>query len=453
MTIPVQRFLVGQHRWQTKVLTACDDSPARFFVLEWHRRARKTTLAINLLIRECAKNPKSSYVYVGPTYRQARGIIWDDPNMLDAYLPDKAEIGWKKNEQKLQVRFGNGSLLTIRGADDPDALRGIDAVGVVFDEWAMMKLEVWLEIFRPIIAQDVSRWAMFLYTPQGENHATDMLAYARADETGEWYAETLKASESGILPAEELLKAGKEMPPTLYYQEFECAHITDEECVLISSRLIDELQNYETVETDVRRLVSCDPSLGGDECAILAGENGRVIDELYLHERDSMKIAGHLGIMGEKHQTPYFIIDTSDRLGAAIADRLRELGFQVEGFNSSERPMDKNSRCYNRRAEAWWAVMQAMQDHDLEYIEDAETRRQLASVRYRPRSSARSGQFQLELKEVTKKRLGRSPDRADAYVMLMYGMPHLSPLDVVQRQKRRWYEPASTGVENDWRAM
>ena len=48
LNVPVDDF--RPHKWQLKVLRDFDDHKYRFFLLNWHRRARKTTLGLNLLI-------------------------------------------------------------------------------------------------------------------------------------------------------------------------------------------------------------------------------------------------------------------------------------------------------------------------------------------------------------------------------------------------------------------
>ena len=52
------------------------------FMAEWHRRCRKTTAAINLLVKESIRIPKAKYVYIAPTQVMARNIVWDDPTMI-----------------------------------------------------------------------------------------------------------------------------------------------------------------------------------------------------------------------------------------------------------------------------------------------------------------------------------------------------------------------------------
>ena len=379
-------------------------------------------MILNLLIRECMLNPKSVYPYVGPTYKQAKSIVWRDPNMLFSYLPPKELVPWESNESELFIKFPNGSLLPIKGGDEPDTLRGLDANGVGFDEWAMMKKEIWTEIFRPVIAQSPERWAMFGYTPKGVTHATEM--EQQSEEWDDWFKIVIKASESGIIPKEELEKARREMPPWLYDQEFECADITDEELTLITSLLMESLKGVIRSDPTVKHIVSCDPdcSLSGDECVIYAFENTKVIDEDIFHERDTDKIAFRADQMCQKHGINNAIVDGIG-IGRGVHDQLAKKHYlNVQRFDSRETAIE-DKRFFNVRAEAVWYVMKQMQDKKVDYPEDMMLRQDLSSIRVRPASK----RIQLELKLDTKKRLGRSPDRGDAYVMGIYGQQYIEP--------------------------
>lgn len=427
MQIPVPKFTDKIFEWQLKTLQAFDRREfgrrvKRFFLLKCHRRARKTSLILNLLIRECMRNTNAVYPYVGPTYKQAKNIVWRDPNMLFSFLPPKEQVPWTSNETELTITFPTGCILPIKGGDDPDSLRGLDAQGVGFDEWALMKKQIWTEIFRPIIAQSSDRWAMFAYTPKGVTHATEM---ERSSEDWEdWYKIILKASESRIIPKEELDKARREMPPWLYDQEFECADITDEELTLITSLLMENLRGVIRSDTEVKHIVSCDPdcSISGDECVIYAFENTKVIDEDILHERDTDKIAFRVDLMCQKNNINNVVVDGIG-VGRGVHDQLAKKHYlNVQMFDSREKAID-NKRFYNKRAEALWYVMEQMKEKKVDYPEDMMLRQDLSSVRVKPISR----RIQLELKIDTKKRLGRSPDRGDTYIMGIYGQRYVKP--------------------------
>lgn len=205
--------------------------------------------------------------------------------------------------------------------------------------------------------------------------------------------------------------------------------------ILISEKMLSALKHITIHPTRTYRLISCDPSLGGDECPIQVLENGLVKSEKILHERDPMKIAGEMLVVGNSSETPNFVLDYSGGLGQAIGARIKEVKPESKVFviNSAERALDEEA-FFNVRAEMWWQTMMKIQNKEVPYPEDEELRRQLCAVRFKVVNS--NGRIQLEPKEETKKRLGRSPDRADAFVMGLYKLGTIPPT----MKKDRWRE-------------
>lgn len=196
---------------------------------------------------------------------------------------------------------------------------------------------------------------------------------------------------------------------------------------LITNLMLNELKGIRLHHKQIRRIISCDPSLGGDDCPIQMIENGKVGDEVILHERDPMKIAGECVVMMNKWSCPNFVIDYSGGLGEGIAARVREIKprARITSLNSSESAINEE-RFSNVRAEMWWDVMEQIFDKEIPYPEDEELRRQLTAVRFKVVGS--NGKIQLEEKKETKKRLGRSPDEADAFVMGNYKLKGTEPI-------------------------
>ncbi len=197
---------------------------ARFKVLVWHRKAHKTTLAINELYRWAAA-VKGTYWYIAPYMGQAKKIVWQDPEMGSKYCP--VEIWDKRNNSELYISFPNGSVVYIMGADNPQSLRGPNPKGVVLDEYDEMKPEVWSEIIHPIMVANPSAWTWFLGTPRGKRDLFYKLehAYQQMRERGadsEWYGMKLKASESGIITPEALAEARRTTTEDYFKQEMEC---------------------------------------------------------------------------------------------------------------------------------------------------------------------------------------------------------------------------------------
>lgn len=193
------------------------DRLQRFNVLVNHRRFGKTVFCINTLIRSALLNEKDNprYAYIAPLFRQAKQVAWD---YLKEYT--KAIPGTRYYENELRVDLPNGARIQLFGADNPDALRGIYLDGVVLDEFAQMKPGLWGSVIRPLLTDRLG-FAIFIGTPQGHNEFYDLYQYALSDPA--WFACMYKASQTGIIPEEELEQARREMEPEEYDQEFECS--------------------------------------------------------------------------------------------------------------------------------------------------------------------------------------------------------------------------------------
>jgi len=212
--------------------------------------------------------------------------------------------------------------------------------------------------------------------------------------------------------------------------------ISDDQFTLIPSQNLEALKDAThsfPVGTMRKKIIACDPSLGGDEAVAYVIEEGEIIDTEIYHERDVMVLVGHLLLLGSKHKINDYAIDVIG-IGAGIASRLTELGKSVLYINSAEHSTEET--CYNKRTEMWWYVSNLIHRKSIPYPEDPELRRQLSAVRYKVLNS--SGLIQLEPKAKTKARLGCSPDRADAFIYGIWGLQFIKPQETVSDAYRRF---------------
>lgn len=196
-------------KWQTKVW----DDDHRFKVINIGRRAGKTMLSILRMIDFATSNPKSISWYVAPTYKQSKLIAW-------SILKENIPISWKAdyNETELRVRLYNGSEIWLKGADNPDSLRGTKIDFAIFDEVAffMSWKQVW-EALRPILV-DSKAHCWFISTPKGFNHFYDMFYQEGFDPDYKSFHYT--SFDNPYIDQEEILKAKKEMTDRSFAQEF-----------------------------------------------------------------------------------------------------------------------------------------------------------------------------------------------------------------------------------------
>lgn len=192
-------------------------TPKRWSVAVCHRRAGKTVGALQKLIDRASKNnlPAPRYAYVAPTYTQAKDIAWTYLKRMLAGIP-RVET----SESELSVTLPNGARIRLYGAENYDRLRGLYLDGVVIDEPADLDPRAWPEVIRPALS-DRQGWALFIGTPKGRNAFYETWNLAKAND--DWFALMLKASETGLIPDEELASARQVLTPEQYAQEYECS--------------------------------------------------------------------------------------------------------------------------------------------------------------------------------------------------------------------------------------
>jgi phage terminase large subunit len=189
----------------------------RWAALICHRRAGKTVAVVNDITERAlyAPRPRSRYAYIAPFYSQAKQIAWD----YLKYYTQQVQV--KTSEAALSVELFNGSRISLYGADNPDSMRGLYFDGVAVDEYGNCRPNLWTEILRPALS-DRKGWGTFIGTPNGPNHFYDVWENAVINPLT-WYTMCLKASESGILPQEELDEMRATMSEDEYEAEMECS--------------------------------------------------------------------------------------------------------------------------------------------------------------------------------------------------------------------------------------
>lgn len=116
------------------------------------------------------------------------------------------------------------------------------------------------------------------------------------------------------------------------------------------------------------------------------------------------------------------VLDVGGGYGGSTYSHLRDNNIDVTPFNgatqSARRTVDKRLAFYNKRAEAWWTFREALDPSQhggspVALPDDPELVADLVAPRFEvtPRG------IKVEAKEDIKERIGRSPDKGDAFVM------------------------------------
>lgn len=304
----------------------------RFNVVVCHRGFGKTFLAVNVLIRQAVKRPGTFYAFIAKTYAQAKDIAWS--RVLKACLQDAAAEGVVQfNEAELRANFANGSQIKLYGSENAETLRGLHLDGVVFDEYGLIPPNVWEQIVSPTLSRRHGG-AIFIGTPMGRNHFYSLYQHAR--QWPDWFATTVTAAESGILPAEELERQRTIQTPEQYAQEYECSFETAISGAYFTRELRSarEAGRIRRVEYDPAVPVSTWWDLGHtDQTAVIFAQFvGREIHVIDYAEESGLDMASWAKILQarpylySRHHLPHDADAKHQAAGGrTIADQLRSL--------------------------------------------------------------------------------------------------------------------------------
>jgi hypothetical protein len=195
-------------------------STARWRCCVSGRRFGKTTLALRELAR-FAVPPKRRIFFCAPTYRQAKAVAW---------MPLKEKLiaqRWvsKINEQDLSITLKNGSVISVRGTDNFDSLRGVGLDFLVMDEFSDCHPDAWERVLRPTLS-DKGGHALFLGTPRGRNHLYDLYMKGQSPDEPNWESWQFTTLQGGNVPVEEIEEARRNLSEDIFNAEYNADFVT-----------------------------------------------------------------------------------------------------------------------------------------------------------------------------------------------------------------------------------
>jgi hypothetical protein len=193
-------------------------------------------------------------------------------------------------------------------------------------------------------------------------------------------------------------------------------------------------------------------SVAGDFNAISVQTGGALREIVLWQSADTMQTVGRVVKEAATRGAKRIRVDVGG-VGGGVVDRLKELRHPVEAVHFGGRARDPK-RFLNWRAEAYWNLREALEKGGrVSLPDDDELIADLASIRY---EFTQDGRIKLESKDDTRKRLGRSPDRADAVVLSMGHVGRMAhvpgiPIVSVGRQRSYWAQSSRDERLTRWR--
>lgn len=407
----------------------------RFSVLVAHRRFGKTVMCVNHLLKQAllCPLPRGRFGYVAPFRNQAKSAAWQYLKHYSANVP-----GREVNESELRIDLPSGAFIRIYGADNPDAIRGSYFDGVILDEVAQMKPEVWSEVVQPMLA-DRKGWAAFIGTPKGVNLFSE-LYYGALDRQQkgnlDWVALCYPVDTTNALDDEEVERLRGELSENAFRQEMLCDFTASSDNVLIT---LDEARQAMDRECDLETarlwplVIGVDVARFGGDATVFFGRQGKyAFEPRPFHGLSNVEVAHQLAAFADERKPKFICIDQGQ--GTGVIDLVKEI-LADTGITVVEVPFGSrasNAEKYvNRRAEMW-TLMRDWLRAGGKLPKDNALQAELTAPTY---SFDAAGRIKLEPKEEIKRRLGgKSTDFADA-LALTFAVPTQSSATVEWEQK------------------
>jgi hypothetical protein len=312
---------------QRKIFTSCK----RFVFCFSGRRSGKSWDSCRWVLTRgySEKHIEKPVWFVSPTYAQAKVFFEQFYSRFNRVIASRSLTD-------LSIMLYNGRQICFKGADKADNLRGAGLFGVVLDEIAFMKANVWHEVIRPMLS-DVKAPAILLGTPspEGPSHwSSELWEQMRHDP--EWDCLEFKSSEMGVIDVEEIEAARRTLPEDIFLTEYEAARISREGQVF---REFGAHNFVDTIPLHFQRAhIVCGVDLGYEHPSVfvvlyadLPKSNFIVVDVVYHkhgNEESHVKIARELrGIHGIQrfhcdHNRPDFVERFKrDGISCQLADK------------------------------------------------------------------------------------------------------------------------------------
>jgi len=184
----------------------------RFTLIRAGRKFGKTKFTLKKIL-DWLGPPRSCVWYICPTYRQGKLISWAE---IKRMIPPEI-LHKKPNDSDLIITLKNGSELYYMGSDEPNSLRGPEPTGVIFDEAAYHRPDVWEPVIRPNLSVHKAP-ALFVTSPNGFNWVKDLEDAADLDP--EWATFHYTIYDNPYIDRSEIETIRSRCDPRVFRQEY-----------------------------------------------------------------------------------------------------------------------------------------------------------------------------------------------------------------------------------------
>ena len=370
----------------------------------------------------------SVVITTAPTWRQVENVLWAEIRRL--HRGSKNVLGGEV--LRTQIKIDDNWFALGMSTDDPTRFQGFHAehVLLVFDEAAGISRGVW-DAAEGQMTSEHSRWLAIgnPVAPSGPfydackselwhtipiscldtpNLQQGTVVYPKLV-TAQWVAD--RKTEWGEASPLYMSRVLGQFPTT---SEHGLVPLT---WILESNKIADTTDAPKAPRDECR--IGVDIARFGADATVFLLRKGNRISAIEEHHQLSLtESTGKLIHFVEKHMVPWqnVYVDVIG-IGSGVVDRLREQDRCVTPVNFGAGSV-KPVRYTNARADCYWGLRDALRPDSPDQLQiPAEFGRLCAELAAIEWSVDSSGKILIERKEAVKKRIGRSPDHADALAL------------------------------------
>ena len=205
----------------------------------------------------------------------------------------------------------------------------------------------------------------------------------------------------------------KEVDYDRYLHEYEGEPLTQGDQSIVS-RVKCRQAMERSVNADGQVVGGVDVARFGDDRTVIYKRKGlKVTDYKILQGKSNVEVANIVGSMFD--QRDKIIVDVTG-VGSGVVDLLLERCYSVIPVNFAQRAK-KHKKYPNAASEMWFNFANILENEEIELPDDDELLQELTTRCY---TYNVKGQQVVEPKDKFKKRLGKSPDKADALILCFY---------------------------------
>lgn len=453
----------------------------------------KSWVAARVALAFLVTHPGGIVITTAPTWSQVQDVIWRE--LGAAYESSKIDLGGKLN--KTQLEFGKDWYALGRSTNKADNFVGYhaDHILVIVDEASGVE-EIIYEGIRGVTSNEnahtfyignptnpggtfakamknplvkkfnVSCWQTPNFTTNQIKNVGDLLAIFTppngVDPLEHMESIKLQLPYPGLISPrwvyERFLEWGTDSP--MWQSRVLGEFPSQAENALIPLHILEQAASADyreehgwQIPAGTRMEVGADIArFGSDRTVIYTRRGGHVYPGKVMHMADNVRVADAIISAIDPLEWHVLIKPDDTGLGGGVTDVLRMRKRENPLYRYEVRPVNfgtassKPEKYHDIRAEMYWTVREWVLSKKVALPEeDEQLIAELANIRY---TYTPKQQIKIESKDDYKKRTGKSPDKADAFVLL-FAKSAVGSFSDVQTSEDKTAEPQSVVRERD----